>query len=256
MAAPIALVTGATRGIGRACAAALAAAGYDVAGAARGDPSGMVADVESCGRRALPLVMDLTDPASVAAAADAALDALGRIDLLLHNAIWLHPGSNAPFADADLDALGSAVQANVLGPLALTQRLLPGMRERGSGIVMHVTSVAAVSDPRQAGGWSYAYGMQKAALHRLIGVLHAEHSAEGIRAYNVQPGVVLTDATLAAFGDDPEVHRRYGVVPPELPASVVAWLATSPDAVELSGKMVVARDVARERGLFTLPEES
>jgi NAD(P)-dependent dehydrogenase (short-subunit alcohol dehydrogenase family) len=162
MARRVAFVTGASRGIGKACAIHLARAGFDVALTARtvhegerrehsstlrasntkplpGSLSATAEQVEAAGVRALALPADLLDLASLDAAATAVLERWGRVDVLVQNGRYIGPGHMDRFLDTPLELLDKHLQANVLAPLALTKRFLPGMLERGEGRVLDVT---------------------------------------------------------------------------------------------------------------------
>src|SRR5689334_8240154 len=164
--APVALVTGASRGIGKACAVALAGVGYDVALAARTVQPGEIRDntitvhrsdtrplpgslaetaalVEAAGRRSLVLPMDLLDRAAVGAGMTTVLERWGRVDLLLHNGRYIGPGMMDRFLDTPLDAYEKFLEAHVMAQLVLTRMALPGMLERGRGTVMTMGSGAA-----------------------------------------------------------------------------------------------------------------
>src|SRR6266568_3634200 len=153
---PIALVTGASRGIGKAIAVDLARAGYDVALTARtvdegdrrehsltvhqsdtsplpGSLAATAALVEASGRRSLVVPADFTDRASVVAAADAVLDRWGSIDALVNNAVYVGPGFFDRFEDTSLHLIDLHLEVILMAPLALTKAFLPSMLERGSG---------------------------------------------------------------------------------------------------------------------------
>lgn len=191
-----ALVTGASRGLGRALAAGLAAADYTVVVDAR---DGEALRLAAAGIRAstpgadvIALAGDITDPAHRAALRGAA----GDIDLLVNNAGTLGAAPLPALADYPPGELRAAFEANVIAPLALTQLFLPVLRERG-GAVLNITSDAAVEP---YAGWG-GYGAAKAALEQASNVLAAEETA--IRVWWVDPGDLRTDMHQAAFpGED------------------------------------------------------
>lgn len=273
---PVCMVTGASRGIGRATALAFARAGFDVAITARtvteGQASGysltgadgatLPGSLASTGAalalahggagQVLALPMDLLDAGSVALAAEQALARFGRVDVLVNNAVYQGRDLNAPLDALADDTLERVWQGYVRAPLQLSRLLLPAMLEAGAGCVINVSSGAGESDPPMAaaqGGWGYAYGAGKAAVSRLAGVIAAEYGARGIRAYTVNPGVVNTEALRATIGEDGELARRYGAAPPELPAAVMLWLATAPGAAAFQRRTVAAQAFAREQGI-------
>jgi NAD(P)-dependent dehydrogenase (short-subunit alcohol dehydrogenase family) len=266
----IAFVTGASRGIGRATALALADKGFDVAvlartaqeGTARDDsdsgqgralPGSLestAAEIAACGRHALPLVADLLDRASLMAAVEQVKAAFGRVDVLVNNAVHTGPGSMLPFLDTTIDQFETKVQANYLSQLVLIHAVLPGMLERGGGTVINVTSHTASNDPPGPvgqGGWGLAYAASKAALHRIAGILAVELGDRGIRAYNLDPGNVATER-MAVNADDLGLGR-YRAAPPSAPAAAIAWLATAGATEVPNGSTVKGLKVVLDRGL-------
>jgi NAD(P)-dependent dehydrogenase (short-subunit alcohol dehydrogenase family) len=269
VAAPQALVTGASRGIGRATAVALAQAGFDVAVAARtrtegagrneatggslpGSIESTCALVEAEGRRALGVQLDLLDTASIDTAARTVIGAWGGVDVLVNNAVHTGDGSMTLLADLDATTLRTKLEANVVAQLVLTQALLPAMLARGGGMIVNLSSAVAVTDPPAPageGGWGFAYAASKAAFHRLAGMLAVELGPRGIVAVNVDPGFVVTEA-MAVNAREHGLEGRYRGAPPSVPAAVIAWLARHPDdARELSGQTLRAQKVALDCGL-------
>lgn len=268
----VAMVTGASRGIGRATAVALATRGFDLVITARSvqggttfegtrthDPEAGVAlpgtleetaeDCRQLGAQVVPLPLELTDHEAVLATAEAALDAFGRVDVLVDNAIAQIPGLNDPSLEVSLGALHRVMEGTALHPFALVQRLVPPMLDRGGGVLVHVTSGAATLEPRKAGVWGIGYAMAKAAAHKMVGVLHAEHVERGLRCYNLNPGHVATEVSRARAvraGRDATGHG------PEIPAAAIAWLVEgSPESLALAGTEVVATQLVAEHGLLS-----
>jgi NAD(P)-dependent dehydrogenase (short-subunit alcohol dehydrogenase family) len=209
------------------------------------------AGVEREGRRALPLYLDLLDHSSIDAAVKAVEREWGGVDLLVNNAVHTAGGSMTHLLDLDADMLRTKFEANVLAQFLVTRAVLPGMLERQAGTIVNVTSAVALTDPTAPageGGWGFAYAMSKAAFHRLAGFLAVELGDRGIVAFNVDPGFVVTEAMEVNAG----VHGlegHYVGAPPSVPAAVIAWLATDPEARSLSGQALRAQKVALERGL-------
>ncbi|MEL7976259.1 SDR family NAD(P)-dependent oxidoreductase [Isoptericola sp. F-RaC21] len=191
-----ALVTGASRGIGRAVALGLARAGLDVALVARdADRLAEVArEVRDLGRVALELPTDVTDPAAVEAAVRAAEPSpadggLGSVDLLVNNAGRID--AEVPLWEADPDEWWSVLETNVRGPFLLARHVVPGMLARGGGRVVDLNSGAGSHDNADA----TAYNASKTALMRLGAGLHDAGHGRGLRVLEVAPGVVRTDMT-------------------------------------------------------------
>jgi NAD(P)-dependent dehydrogenase (short-subunit alcohol dehydrogenase family) len=270
---PVAVVTGASRGIGKATAVHLARAGFDVALLARtvqegeqrehsstlrqSDTSALpgslttTADaIAEAGVRSLVVGADLLDRASIVAAADRILAEWGSVDVLVNNGRYIGPGHMDRFVDTPLELLDRHLEANVMAPLTLTKKFLPGMLERSSGRIVNITSGAAYNDPPGPagdGGWGLGYGISKGALHRIAGILALELGEQGIFAYNVQPGFIATERMahdMAAFGFDATAGA-----PPDVVGAVVAWLVTDPAAALPNGRNIEAQDACREHGL-------
>ena len=172
---PVAFVTGASRGIGKAIAVHLARAGYDVALTARTVADGEQREhsstlrrsdtsplpgslkstaelVEAAGVRCLTVPADLTDRASVVAAAQRVLDEWGPIDVLVNNGRYVGPGHMDRFVDTPIELLDAHVEANVISPLLLTKAVLPAMLERGRGVIVNISSGAGTRDPEKPRG--------------------------------------------------------------------------------------------------------
>ena len=168
--AKVALVTGASRGIGKAIAVHLARAGFDVAISARTLHEGEAREhsstvarsdttplpgsldvtaelIEKEGRRAFSVVMDLTDRSSLAPGVDAILGEFGRIDVLVNNGRYIGPGHMDQLLDTPVELLDLHLEANVMAPVILTKLVLPQMLERGDGYIVVITSGAGASDP-------------------------------------------------------------------------------------------------------------
>ena len=193
----VALITGASRGLGRALAAGLAREGYaliiDARNAAALDAA--AAGIWDAGGTVTAVPGDVTDPAHRAALLRAAEQA-GRLDLLVNNAGTLGASPLPALADYPVADLRTAFEVNVIAPIALTQLLLPLLRASG-GAVLNITSDAAVE---AYAGWG-GYGAAKAALEQASNVLAAEELA--VRVWWADPGDIRTDMHQQAFpGED------------------------------------------------------
>ncbi|HEY7430655.1 MAG TPA: SDR family NAD(P)-dependent oxidoreductase [Streptosporangiaceae bacterium] len=191
----VAVLTGASRGLGRALARGLAADGYRLVVDAR-DATALRAAMAGLPAGAVTILPgDITDPAHRAALRQAATD-LGGPDLLINNAGTLGASPLPAMADYPPAALREAFEVNVIAPVALTQLLLPALRVHG-GAVLAVTSDAAVE---AYAGWG-GYGAAKAALEQACAVLAAEEAT--VRVWRVDPGDLRTDMHQQAFpGED------------------------------------------------------
>ncbi len=264
------MVTGATRGIGKATAVALAEHGWDVAVTGRTRRAGEGRDDSDTGRgRPLPgsleetaalvrargsecleLVADLLDHAALHRAVDQVLDRWGGVDLLVNNAVDTGPGSMVTVLDLTVAQLEAKLQANVVAPVLLVQAVLPGMVARGAGIIVNVTSHTATADPPApvgSGGWGLGYAASKGAFHRIAPLVAVELGERGVRAFNVDPGYVDTErqqVNAAALG----LVGHYTGAPPSVPAAAIAWLADHPEEME-NGQTVRAQKLALTRQL-------
>ena len=204
MTPPTALVTGASRGLGAAVAAALSRRGWRLVVDGR-DPDRLAATVAALPRPDLVTAVpgDVADPAHRAALAAAVGD---RLDLLVNNASELGPTPLPRLADLPPAALERVLAVNTVAPLALVQAVLPAL-ERAGGVVLDISSDAAVEAYEGWGG----YGASKAALDQLTAVLAAEHPA--LRVYAVDPGDMATDMHRAADPDATGLPEPAAVVP-------------------------------------------
>jgi NAD(P)-dependent dehydrogenase (short-subunit alcohol dehydrogenase family) len=198
---PVAVITGASRGLGRAVAEGLAATGYIIIIDARDCLALQASAAAIRARHDLPLRSvlavpgDLTDPAHRADLAVAAAE-LGGASLLVNNAGTLGASPLPALADYPVSDLRASLEVNVVAPIALTQLLLPDLRKLG-GSVLSVTSDAAIE---AYAGWG-GYGAAKAALEQACHVLAAEEPA--VRVWRVDPGDLRTSMHQQAFpGED------------------------------------------------------
>ena len=224
----VCVVTGAASGIGRAAAIELAAAGAKVAALDR-DAGGCVRTVEEItkqGCSGLALTCDVSDAASVSAATEKALGALGRCDVLVNNAGILKPGPLETVSLADWNEL---LRINLTGYLLCSQAFGRDMLARGSGALVHVASIAG-SEPQ---GMSGAYSASKAAVAMLSRQLASEWGPRGIRSNAVSPGLVRTPLSESFYQAPGVKERREAVVPlraigrPLDIANVIVFLASS-----------------------------
>jgi NADP-dependent 3-hydroxy acid dehydrogenase YdfG len=209
--AGIAVVTGASSGIGRATARRLSADGFDVVLAARREDRLRELAAETGGR---PVTLDVTDDASVAALASA----VDRCDVLVNvagGAFGLDPVESGAVADWQ-----AMFDVNVLGTLRVTQALLPALTADGGGTVVNLTSTAASVNYEGGGGYSAA----KHAAHALTETLRLELSGRPVRVVEIAPGMVRTDefATVRFRGDAEAAEAVYAGVDRPLTADDVA----------------------------------
>jgi len=235
-----AIVTGGSKGIGKAIATALAEAGASVAIAARGedDLNRAAKELESAGAQALPVVTDVSDPDAVQALVDRTVEAFGTVDILVNNA------GAAPFMST-LDQIRPSgfekyFRINFMGALYCTKAVAPVMLARQSGCVVNVASVAGfIASP----GLSY-YSTAKAALINLTKTASREWASSGIRVNAVAPGWVETDMNEQARQFPEFYQSALASIPmgrwakPEDIAGPVLFLC-SPAAAFITGSVLV-----------------
>ena len=231
----VAVVTGASSGIGAATARALGAAGYElVLGARRPDRLQEVA--APLGARALPL--DVTDRASVEAFAAA----IPRLDVLVANA-GKALGTD-PIASAREELWETMFQTNVMGTLRTVRALLPKLEASGDGLVVVIGSIAGFETYRGGAG----YTASKHALRALIRTLRLELLGRPVRVTEIAPGLVETEFSLVRFaGDAGRARQVYAGMEPltaEDVAECVRWVCSLPPRVDIDEIVVRPRDQA------------
>ncbi len=255
----VAFITGASRGLGKNMALALAAEGCHIVVAARteadADPKlpgtihATVGEIEALGVRALAIRTDVTDEASIDAAVQTTIGEFGRIDILINNAGVMGPGKlwETPLKRWDL-----VNRVNVRGAVACCRAVLPHMIERGEGgVVINISSIAA----DQGGGGNISYKVTKHALRQLSEGLAEEVKEHDIRVFALSPeGLVVTPGTM--------YHRLPEQVPagpyvehPDAMGKAVIYLC-SDEAKPLAGQHFYSRPLLRERGLWEDPPAS
>lgn len=216
---PVALVTGANRGIGREVARQLAERGHRVILTARDEAKARATASEvsaSTGETITPLQLDVADPKSIEAAAASVSSDPGRLDVLVNNA-----GVGTDFgvagAEPDFDAIQAALETNFFGAYRLTIALLPLLRQSEHPRIVSVSS--GMGGVAEMGGWSPGYRVSKASLNAMTRILSTELRDAGFLVNSACPGFVNTDMG-AQFGAKKPVGEA---------AAGIVWLATLPD---------------------------
>ncbi|SDK63264.1 Short-chain dehydrogenase [Nonomuraea maritima] len=253
----VALVTGASRGIGAAIAAEFAAAGARVAVSARtvspgtsrlpGTLEDTVAGIRAKGGTAEIVQADLAVPSDRERLVEQVRERLGEIDILVNNAAVTY---FTPVSEFTARRYALMFEVQVTAPTHLAQLVIPGMRERGRGWILNISSVAARHPTLPPGPFARlggtVYGMCKAALERLTTGLAAELYADGIAVNSLAPTqVVPTPGTLfhrLTSEDDPNAE------PPEVMAAAALALCQAPPS-ELSGRIAYSQELLAELGL-------
>lgn len=263
----IALVTGASRGIGQAIAQRLAAEGATVIASARtlsagtghfhdgksvdGSIDELVTAIEAAGGKAMGIQCDMADPAARTAMVDEVLGRFGRVDILVNNAAGTRNGT--PYDKIDDAEYQWMWQLNVTGPFHLIQRLAPRMVDAGRGWIVNLTSKSALN-PRQPysvmdrTGGMLLYGVVKAALERMTAGLAAELDGAGVAINALAPSSLVWTPGAAASGL--EKYRSmpgWKEEPPESMAEAALALSTVP--ADFTGNIIYSVEYLKERGI-------
>lgn len=252
LAGKTALITGASRGIGRAAALELARAGVSVLLTARTEAQlvDAVAEIDAARAHApntgaaAARACDVSRYEDVAAAVAHCQDRFGRLDILINNAGVIDP--IARIGDSDPTAWGQVIDINVKGVYHGLRAGLPGMAAQGGGVVVNISSGAATS-PLE--GWSH-YCASKAAVLMLTRMADKEYGAEGVRVIGLSPGTVATDMQRAikASGVNPVSQLDWEAhIEPDWPARAIAYLCTEAAADLAGGDFSIKTEEGRKR---------
>jgi len=217
------LITGGSRGLGRALGEALARAGARVVLVARhaDELEEAVTAIRAAGGEAHAIAADVADRDAAHAIAGQAAAAVGPIDVLINNASTLGPVPLRLLLDTDCEDLDRALAVNLVGPFRLTKAIAGPMVLRGGGTIVNVTSDAATEAYERWG----AYGASKAALEQLGRVWAAELAGAGVRVINVDPGEMDTRMHADAI---PDADRATLADPARVAAEILVLLQAEP----------------------------
>lgn len=259
LAGKTAIVTGAGRGLGRAVAKGLAAAGARVALFSRtADELRTVADeIRADGGEALAMPGDVAGGSQVARLVSETLDRFGRLDTLVNNAGIIGPARF--LADADPKSWAETLAVNLTGAYHCCREAIPHLQDRGGAIINVTSGLAQMPFPHFC-----AYGVSKAGINQLTRSLSEEFRDAGIRVNAVDPGVMDTpmQAEIRETGSEtlrPEIHRRFigfqksgQLTPPERLVPLFRFLASDP-AAHVTGRILSLGDLEslrREAGAY------
>ncbi|MGE0385242.1 MAG: SDR family NAD(P)-dependent oxidoreductase [Gammaproteobacteria bacterium] len=263
----VAIVTGASRGIGKQACLALARRGASVVIAARtvqarertpGTLGDTADELRALGAEPLIVQADMGRQEDLDRVVATAIAHHGHVDILVNNAaytvgkaLWAH-----------VPEIGRAqweqmLAINVTAPLMLAQACWPSMRARGGGVIVNVTSGAAQPQPLALGTGlpgtgdetGPLYGTTKAALDRMANAMAHEGAKHRIAVINLNPGFVLTETMEQTFKAQAVDAAATGAISPAVPAAVIAWLCANEDPMRFSGTIVDAPRVAAALGL-------
>lgn len=217
----IALITGASRGIGRTAALALADEGALVVLLGRKEETlqRVKSEIESKGGEADAAVCDLSDEEQLVAAAGRVLQAYGRVDILVNNAAIL---TEMPFLEMPLEVFDEQMRVDFRAPMLMIREFLPSMITNNSGTIVNVA--AAVGERGVPG--SFAYAAAKAALINLTRSVGGEVKGLGVRINCVCPGPVDTELFRRSVNREYEIKRGGDIMKPETVANTILYLAS------------------------------
>ncbi len=259
----VALVIGASRGIGKRIALELAREGADVVVAARteradqSDVSGTITEtakeIEALGRRALAVRVDLAVRADIEALFRKAVAEFGGVDILVHSVQYMGPGYLSKFLETSVDQLETQLHVNLLSAMHATQLAAPLMARRGGGTVILISSAASWYESQNTpgeGSTGLGYPVSKAGLDRFVSAVAKELRPLNVAIVAVDPGFTLaehvTEGAVDSLYHGWDINQAHGM---EVPANTVRDLCVSPDPMAHTGKLVVAADYFKENRL-------
>jgi NAD(P)-dependent dehydrogenase (short-subunit alcohol dehydrogenase family) len=245
----VAVITGSSRGIGRAIAESMAALGAKVVISSRkADPcEAVVRDIQASGGEAAAIACNISRKAEVGNLVAESNRRFGRIDILVCNAA-VNP-VYGPLRELTDEAFDKVIGANVLSTLWLCNLTIPAMAERGGGAVIVISSIAGLRGTDVIG----MYGISKAADIALVRNLAVEWGPHNVRVNCIAPGLVKTEFARALWEDEERLRRRNARTPlrrigqAEEIGPIAAFLA-SPAASFITGQVIVADGVVRRMG--------
>jgi NADP-dependent 3-hydroxy acid dehydrogenase YdfG len=234
---PVALVSGASGGIGAAICRLLIGNGYHVVAAARNESS-LQELAKDLGDGLYPLVLDVTDAAAVAGLAENLPEEFSDVSVLINNA-GHDIGGRRSFEEGSADQWCDIIETNVQGTIRLTRALIDGMLARGSGHVVNMGSIVGLTpQPTMT-----AYVSSKYAVHGLSETLRLDYAGRGIRVTEIMPGLVRTGFAQQRLGDAQEAEQYYDsfdrCLQPEDVARTVLYALQQPKHVEIAQLVIL-----------------
>ena len=262
----VVLITGASRGIGKAMCCHLALMGYTIVVTARsvqeqdttpfpGTIMETAAMVDQLGGTALPLRCDVEDIDAIRRTVETTLERFGRIDIMINNARYEGPAHWDAMDGVDIAEMDSLYNANLRAPLHFSKLVLPHMMKQGGGMLLYSASASASRENRNlpgAGSTGLFYPSSKAGLDRAMLGLTKEVRQHNIVIFGLSPGATLTErATVVDSTFGYNLAGRHSV---HVPAAVLDYLITCPEPMLFTGRVIEAPDFAREHFLMS-PED-
>jgi serine 3-dehydrogenase len=227
----VALITGATAGIGAAAARRFAAAGWKIVATGRRAERLEALVAELGAERVHPLLLDIRDVEAISSAIESLPPAFRSVDLLVNNA-GLALGTS-PAQDSDFDQWRQMIDTNIIGLIAITRRLLPTLIER-KGAILNMSSVAATY-PYRGGN---VYGGTKAFVRQFSLDLRSDLHGTGVRVTSIEPGMVETEFTVIRTGGDraasDALYAGTNPMTAEDIAETLFWIATLPPHLNIN----------------------
>jgi len=255
----IAIVTGASRGIGKQIALRLARNRINLVLAARTVEAGKsrwpgsleetAAQVRELGVEATCVKCDVTVRAEVEELCRRALEKYGRVDILVNNALYLGPGNYNPFLETAFDTWDRNLEANLMAAVAASKACLPAMLANRGGVILNLTSSAATITTLTPGalGIGAPYAVSKAALNRFVVALAIETRADGVAVFALDPGTIMTERAAQEIrkAQRPNLVARQ---PMDIPAAAAEYLCCAAP-LELSGQIIEANALVERLNL-------
>lgn len=209
----VAVVTGASSGLGADAARAYAEAGADVALLARRKEKldALEKEIEATGKKAIAVACDVSDEESVKAACNVVLDTFGKVDILLNNAGVAFPGSVETMTEADWD---KGMDTNVKGIFFMCKYLVPQMRERKYGKIVNIASVNAIVADKNPLLARHVYNASKAAVRGLTMAMAASYAQDNITVNSVGPGLFESEMTAETLFANDQFMKMYNALAP------------------------------------------
>ena len=264
----VALVTGATRGLGRVIALALGRAGFATVvtgrtlvtgegrhdGASGAEVPGSVAEtveaIQAAGGTAMGARLDLLDRTTIDAAIDTTLERFDRLDVLVNNGIYQGNVITQKIGDIDMEDAERSVLGNFVNQFYLSRRAMMPMIQQGSGRIIFMSSLSSVKPT--VGNSGLFYNGPKSAFNKIPDYINFEHGKDGVSAFLIEPQFTMTDTLRVLLGSEAD-KIGLGLKPrdPEETARTVVWLASHADAPRFAGpELINAPDFFSQHGII------